>query len=279
MKYKLIVSDFDGTLFRRDYTIAPATVKAIKDYMAAGGIFTIATGRMYDSIRQYLDMAGLGDCNLLISGYQGQMINESLTGRVLKLDGFDKATALDLLATLKDIGVYHHIYALDDKGVDRIYAKEPHEHLSGYAKHCRVEPVIVGDLSNFVRSLDADAIIMKILMILPKSEVTPVKAKLEKIYKGRAQFVSAAEHMLDALVAGGGKHTAVQFMSEYYKIPKEQIVCVGDENNDISMIQYAGLGCAVGNAVESAKAAAKLVLPGCDDDAIGCLIRDHIMSN
>ena len=80
MKYRLFVSDFDGTLGKAPDRIEPETVEAIKVYERHGGIFAVCTGRMFSSIRPICLKYGLKG---LVIAYQGAMIGDIETGKVV----------------------------------------------------------------------------------------------------------------------------------------------------------------------------------------------------
>ena len=83
INYKLIMSDFDGTLFRSDHTVLPETVAAINEYVQAGGIFVVSTGRGIEAILPHVRELGFRG---LVSAYQGSTVAEIETG-ILLVDG------------------------------------------------------------------------------------------------------------------------------------------------------------------------------------------------
>ena len=73
---------------------------------------------------------------------------------------------------------------------------------------------------------------------------------------------------IDICAADGGKEQGIMHLLERYGLKREEIVAFGDAENDIEMLQYAGIGVAMGNATEAAKAAADYVTADIDDDGI-----------
>ncbi len=110
MKYKIIASDFDGTLLRSDRTVSRRTVEAIARYRKEGGLFTVSTGRMFDSIRRSLDELGMQDVNVPIIAMDGGIIRESVSGKVLASYPMPKAEVVDFCERCEKIGCYFHIY-------------------------------------------------------------------------------------------------------------------------------------------------------------------------
>ena len=81
LQYKLIVSDFDGTLRRSEGGISEGNIRAVGDYVAAGGIFALCTGRMMSSILPYAQKLHLSG---LVTAYQGAMIRNIESGEIVR---------------------------------------------------------------------------------------------------------------------------------------------------------------------------------------------------
>ena len=92
MKYKIFLSDFDGTLVRADGTISEANKRAIAAYRAAGGVFAVCTGRALSSILPRLAELGLKEG--LVVAYQGATVADIATGALLKNEGFSREGAV-----------------------------------------------------------------------------------------------------------------------------------------------------------------------------------------
>ena len=76
--------------------------------------------------------------------------------------------------------------------------------------------------------------------------------------------------------SGVSKATGLQDAARYYGIPIGQVLAVGDAENDLDMLRTAGLGAAMGNAIEAAKAAADEVIPSNDEDGVAWVIRNYL---
>ena len=110
MKYKLIVSDFDGTLCRSDNTVSEYSRKVIDEYFERGGIFTLSSGRNTVSLRSRLVHAGLEKRNIPILGLQGSVIEDNLTKRVLETTTLEKENVLWFAGECERLGLYYHVY-------------------------------------------------------------------------------------------------------------------------------------------------------------------------
>ena len=131
MKYQLFISDFDGTLVRADGTVSEKVKRAIARYTAAGGIFTVCTGRMLSSILPR--MKELGITTGYLAAYQGAVIAETATGNIVKFEGFGQADALRVVQMLEAEDRHIHVYT--EEG---LFCNRRDEWLGVYEKICGV---------------------------------------------------------------------------------------------------------------------------------------------
>ncbi|WDU83798.1 HAD hydrolase family protein [Caloramator sp. Dgby_cultured_2] len=73
------------------------------------------------------------------------------------------------------------------------------------------------------------------------------------------------------------KGNAVKILADYYNLKSDEVICIGDNENDISMVEYAGLGIAMGNATEELKNIADLIIDSNDNDGIAKFIENYIL--
>ena len=108
VKCGLIVSDFDGTLLTTKQTIPEEVKAAIDEYIAAGGIFAVCTGRMLASILPQVRALGLKG---LVAAYQGTVIADIESGALIKNGGFSVEQACEVCAALEERGEPINVYA------------------------------------------------------------------------------------------------------------------------------------------------------------------------
>ena len=85
-------------------------------------------------------------------------------------------------------------------------------------------------------------------------------------------IVRSHDYFVEAVPTGGGKGNAIVKIAEYYGVDLSEVIAVGDQENDISMVVKAGLGCCVANAIDELKAVSDFVANDCDNDAIAQII-------
>jgi hypothetical protein len=246
MKYDLFCSDFDGTLAASDNTVSQINKNAIARYLQAGGIFAVCTGRSLDSALPRAREAGLTQ-GLLIA-FQGATIADIATGKLLKDDCFPPERALKAIRAMEKRNLHVHVYT-----VEGFYSNMQDDLLALYEKMCGVtaEVVTKEPLSDFVKNRALR--IVKVLAMVQPPQRHALREELARELSGDYFVTCSSEWLVEIMPAGQNKGAAVDFLSEYYKIPKEKIAAIGDQLNDLPMLEHAGGKFAVQNGQEELK--------------------------
>ena len=264
MSYKLIALDLDYTLFRTDLTIAESTRRAITDAQDKGVLVVLATGRMLGGVKPVYDSLAL--CSPLICG-GGSIIYNNKFNRLelFSLDPLD-AHGIVNLAAAYDIPV--HVY-VDGKVLYRAETPITDEYLSTFHLIGQITP----DLCAMTDIKTPKALILKDVESIDK--IAPIAR--EKF--PHLNIVRSKPHYLEFTRKDVTKATALEYIGKLYGIDKSEMIAVGDNEIDESMISYAGLGCAVGNAIESTKSVADYISADCDHDGVGEIIHKFILGD
>ena len=260
MNYDLIVSDYDGTLRRDDGTVGELTRKAIADFVAKGGIFTLCTGRMTSSV---LPVArGLGLKGPVVS-FQGSTVADVETGKILFEHAFSRQDALFVVETMEELGYCAHLYTQTE-----FYTNYEGKELEWYESVVGVKGKRVFKLSDFLRTHELSVI--KILTMVKEEEKQIVFETLKQKLGPGFYVTYSAACLVEVALAGCDKGTALKYLADYHRIPLEKTMAFGDNFNDVPMILTAGVGVAVANAAPSLKECAPLVSEYTNnDDAVG----------
>jgi len=263
LKYKLIVSDMDGTILSSKNEVGEITHRAILDFIDAGGRFALCSGREIESLVYEADQMGLDKDKITFMGLNGCVIMQK--GEIIRHCDLDKSEVLKVVDYLKDTGLYFQVY--DKKG---FYIKEENEISRWYCKTTHCVASVVGDLSNFVANKKDE--IVKVLVASSEEEIERISQVLPNKFPSMQWFKSCPV-LYEGVSLEGGKGNAVQFLADKYGVDLAQTVAIGDSQNDFSMIERAGLGVAVANASEDIKGVADMVLDySCDEDGVGKFI-------
>lgn len=263
---RLIVSDFDGTLITSKQTVPDEVRTAISEYVAAGGIFAVCTGRMLKSILPRVRELGLKG---LVVAYQGTVIAEIESGKILK-KGFikcaDVAEICRYIGELKQtVNTYSNEVLYTDIPKENIYLKR-YEGITGVDAESVEMPMPEFVLKN---RLDCQKITC---LVAPEERERLYQSLLNKFGTG-FDVTCSADVLVEVSPLGDNKGAALKYIADYFGIPIESSVAVGDNLNDLSMVEAAGIGVAVGNAVQGLKDAADYVSVTNNDGAVAEIIK------
>lgn len=259
MKIKLIASDMDDTLLNRECKISERNAAAIKKAVSEGIVFLIATGRMYVSARPYALNLGL---DVPLVTYNGALVKESKSGKVFYEHKMNFETAKDVLAYCKEKGYYIQVYI-----GDKIIIKKENECSRMYTKISGIPTTEMGEEIYNINEAP-----YKILVMTESNDFERVWKDFAERFKGRLDVTSSKDNFLELMEPGVNKWEAVKAVAKSYGINSDEIMCIGDSNNDIAMIKNCGFGVAVANAKDSVKDHAKIVTASNNDDGVALVI-------
>lgn len=265
MPYRLLVADIDGTLVNAAREITPPVRAAVAAAQARGVRVTLATGRIWPSARQFVEGLGADPPVIL---YNGGMVYDFATGEVWFRRTLPLAQARDVLTILRrHPAAQPHLYV-----DERVYIPAMNETTALYQRKDQVKTEAVGDLADWLR-VDP----MKILIIGERPALEAVAAEIDRL-PTRINYVFSEVTYLEILPPGISKGAALQIMAARLGHPPEEIIAVGDNLNDLTMIEFAGLGVAMANAPEALRARAHFVAPSNDDHGLEVVIERFILA-
>jgi Cof subfamily protein (haloacid dehalogenase superfamily) len=267
MPYKLLALDLDGTLMGSDLIIAPEVHEAVADAQARGIYVTIATGRMYFATLPYAQRLRI---TAPIICYQGGMVRNPLSGEILHHITMDGPTAAEALVALAEGGVFALTY-IDE----RLYISERRPELDTYLSYHPegVEVIVEPELP----VLAAEHAPTKILFMAEPPIVERELVRMAALLGERASAIRSHALFGELTAPGISKGLALAMLAEDLGVTREETVAIGDQENDLSMIAWAGLGLAMGNAIPKVKAAAAAVLPPVSEAGVAWAIRRYIL--
>lgn len=256
MTYKMLVSDLDETLLNNDGSINPLNVAAIKAAVAQGFKFVPNTGRSFLSVQALLQTLGLADqADQYVISYNGGVIVENQANRILSVAGMALPLAKRIFkAGLVNEAVDVHIYT-----VDRLFVYNPSHADEAYMAARGVEyEVMEGSDLDFLK--DEAAITKVIFEHLDPTVQEQIKAAvLAAVGQDQVEATFSSSRYVEFNPAGVDKGKATLELGAKLGIKPDEIMAIGDNSNDLSMIKAAGLGISVANGIPAVKEAADLV--------------------
>lgn len=263
-KFRLLATDLDDTLLNDRIEISTANRAALQKAMDLGVLVTIATGRMF---RSALPVAGELGIRTPIITYQGALIKDPLTKETL----WERPVPLQLARRVLEEGrradLHINVYVEDSLFVDRITPEG-----TGYAKLAGVDLNPVGNLSEFLRE---DPI--KILFIAEPGLLDKLNRELQDKFGPALYITKSKPNYLEFMHPEATKKHGLQALAQRYGIQREEIIAFGDSYNDIDMLEYAGLGVAMGNAPEEIKEKADYVTTDNNEDGVAAAVRKFVL--
>ncbi len=262
---RLIVSDFDGTLIDDNQTILPKVKQAIDEYVSNGGIFAVCTGCM---LRSFLPMVKLVGLSGVFFAYQGTVIADMECVKILKNGGMPYEDVAEICRVLESLNQPINIYSDNLLYTD---IEEGNEYLELYEKIVEVEAEhVCGKMSDFVKK--EKLFCQKVAILVKSEERDELYNTLKERLGSRFDVTCSASVLVEVSPLGDNKGEALKYLADYYNIPLELTVAVGDNLNDLPMILVAGTGVAVGNAAPALKKAATFVSVTNNEGALAQII-------
>ncbi|MBW4582996.1 MAG: Cof-type HAD-IIB family hydrolase [Tildeniella nuda ZEHNDER 1965/U140] len=268
---KLLVLDIDGTIAGVSNEIRKPVIEAVRAAQAKGVQVAIATGRMYRAAIRFHEAIG---STLPLMAYQGALIQDPRTDTVYRHWTVPKSLVLQLLDYFEQpelrslLSVHFYIN-------DQLYVREITAETKEYAIRSNVQPIPIGDLRTAltteptkVLALSDDVDLISTLLGNLQSLYTPAELYLTKSV---ATFFEATNPLVS-------KGTAVRYLAEeHLGLKAENVMAIGDNFNDVEMIEYAGVGVAMGNAPAPVQALANWVAPDVEKDGAAAAIEAFLL--
>lgn len=267
---KILFTDLDGTLLTDDKRILDADLSAIQSMIDAGHKFVMTTGRPLTSVKILAEKYGFLKPGFLLVSFNGGLIYDCGTGESILTRRIPVESVKFIMDEAHKRGMHAHTYA-----GDLVVSEYETEQLKKYCSIMKMDYVVVDDIREFFRTYETavpinvvvkpavspDPSPIKVNIITPfeHSSLIDFRADMRKITEGKLFDVFSKPEMLEFSHMKSNKGDAVRYMADFYKVPVENTVAVGDEENDCPMIEAAGVGVAMANASEVAKKSADYV--------------------
>lgn len=241
----LVFSDLDGTLLNNESKISPATKEAIASMSRKGHKLILTSGRPLNSILEVKEKAGLTDPGMLIISNNGALVYDCDTKKALAEYRINSDDMRELLQEASVMGIYCHAYT-----DTHIIAPAETAELRFYTERIHLPVKIVEDVA---AALPQGSFKIMVIDLHDKKKLEAFREKISSCCNGRIQSVFSNDRYLELLPFQAGKGNAVRFVCDYFHVPLTHAYACGDAENDISMLEAAGIGVAMQNADEKVK--------------------------
>jgi 5-amino-6-(5-phospho-D-ribitylamino)uracil phosphatase len=264
-KVDLVALDLDGTLLRSDKRLSVKVVEAVKMVRRAGVRVVLATARPPRSVREIYNVLKLDTYQI---NYNGALIHDPMQRTHLFHQPLPSDTAWRVvkLARKIDPKVVISVEILDKWYTDHVDESLPTETSRSFM------PDFVGPLEAFMH-----VPVTKLMLLAPPERLKAVRKQLTAKFSDRLALAISDPHLLQIVHPGVDKSIALAQLAGHYGVARENVMAIGDAPNDLGMIQWAGLGVAMGNAYSALRDAADLVVPTNDDDGVAHALHEHAL--
>ncbi|MBN2286759.1 MAG: HAD family phosphatase [Tissierellales bacterium] len=263
--YKLVACDLDDTLLRNDFSISQANIQAIKSLEQIGVKFIIITGRVTSSAIPFVNQLGI---QWPFGSFQGGKITDPQTNETLYSCPLsrDKIVKVIEYAQKNDI----HVNLYDD---EKIYVKSKNKWTDYYRSFARkVEIIETGNLLDFEFISTP-----KMILIDERSKLIAAKSDLVRLAGPEVNVFFSKSNFLEFTDKNATKGCALKYLAERWKIDRNEIMAIGDNYNDLSMLEYAGLGICMDNGEKEIKRMADFITLSNEQDGVAHAINRFIL--
>ncbi len=259
MKYRLLVLDIDGTVTNSQKQVTEKTRNAILDLQKRGIPVAIASGRPPQGVYAIAETLGFDKFGSYIMPFNGARIINFKTMECI----YSKTLPLHLPGRLCQDAIDNGIGIITYHEDEIIAGTQPDEYMDIEAKITGLPIVYHKDFRNYVNFP-----VNKCLMTGAPQDLEALEPVFAEKYFHEAQIFRSEPYFLEATPKNVDKAYCLKHLLGILGIEREEMVCCGDGFNDISMVQFAGLGVAMANAQDKVKAVADYVTI-CDNDHDG----------
>ncbi|WP_026695183.1 Cof-type HAD-IIB family hydrolase [Peribacillus kribbensis] len=268
MTYKMIVLDLDDTLLCDDLSISPRTKNALMEAQEAGVKVVLASGRPTSAMLSVAEELCLKDYNSFILSFNGAKIVNCQTGNEWFSSTLPVETVHQLFEVSRRENVWIHTYV-----GDKIVTQEANQYTDIEGDITKLDIEVVDSFTDAVTEP-----VVKVLMLEEPEYLVKVEKKLQQEFAGKLAVMRSKPFFLEFTEAGVTKGTSLNSLIQQLGITREEVIAVGDGHNDMSMIEFAGLGVAMGNAVDAIKEKADYITDTNMNDGVAKVVEEFILN-
>ena len=266
MKYKMLVLDLDDTLLNDNHEISDRNKTRLIEAQKKGIYVVLASGRPTQAMMRYAEELELARYGSYIISFNGAVI----TDIEKNINLYERSLTKEEIHSLHDFSIDHNVHIityLDGQIVSETDSEyiEVEKHLTGM-KHNKVHC--------FKSAVNAHAV--KCLMLEEPEYLKDVELKLKNMRPD--MMVSRSKpFFLEIMPQGVDKAASIEILAEELGIKQNEIIAVGNAGNDLSMVEYAGLGVWVDNVSEELRHKADVVVASNNNDGVAEVVERFLL--
>lgn len=264
MKYQMVCCDVDGTIYREDKTISENTKEAIIKIKEKGVIFVLASGRSKQGVNEVWRCLGFKDYSIC---YNGNCVYKEDT--LIYDQGFRIQQQRAFMQYLQTNHIQAILCTEEKEFIEESLYKTIKEANTEWKNSLKI--ISRNEYLNF----PDEQRFYKVSLHIKDRELA--KKTIEECKMLNISLAAAGDDFYDVMIDGHQKKDGVVFLANQLKIARNKIICIGDNENDISMISYAGMGIAMANAEINVKEYADFVCESNENDGVYKSLRMFVL--
>lgn len=263
---RLIAMDLDGTLLNSQKEISRKNLEALNKAKEKGVYITIATGRMMNSAVYFGRLIGANAPLVCCNGGLVQRAGEAPVFTAV----YDVELAQELMRYVLGEKKWYMQWHIGTE----IYGTDFRpEYFYAYRTVPDFHIVEVGQ--NYLSH--AEGIMQFVLRDLTGEHMEEKLSDIKAKFPGRFEAVTNVDTVTDIMPIGITKATGVEALAKHLGLSRDEVMCCGDAENDLSMLEWAGTAVVTANGIQAARDIADYIAPSCDEDAIADAVERFVL--
>lgn len=264
--FKLVALDIDGTLLDNNHELSSKVEETLTRVKEKGIRIILASGRDFPAIKPFLYKLETEDLSICMNGCKVY----DYSGKLIFDESIDKKTSEEIIKLCEEKEIYIILFMNENIYVEKSFNYMDYENYTG-------KGIEVGKISKFINN-KADNI-YKILLVGEHERLLEIKKILKLEYKGKVNAIFSLPQFLEIFSNRIDKGLMLKKIANLHNISPEKVLSIGDWDNDISMIEFAGLGVAMGNGSSKLKEKADFITKTNEEHGVAYALEKFILSS
>lgn len=268
MDIKVLALDLDGTLTNSEKKISKKTKEVLERAMKQGVNVVLASGRPTMGILPLAKELNMKEYGGYILAYNGAMMIDCKNGKVV----YENVLPMDCIDTLCKVAKQYKVAILSYRGNEVITEDDTDPYV---LKECFINKTKAHKVENLANAITTP--VAKCLIVGEHEKLLPVKQYLEGVFQGQLNIFFSEPYFLEIMPLGVEKSSSLSRLLKLLKTNRSHLMACGDGLNDITMLEYAGLGVAMENGCKEAKEKADVITKSNDEDGVAIAVEKYIL--
>lgn len=273
MAIKLIVIDIDGTLLDSDGYLPEENKQAIQQANEADIKIVLCTGRPFQSTKHFMEELDLFQEDDMVITNNGGLIQKSKKGEIIHEIRFNRDEILDIYKLAQKLKMPVNFIDLDYIYEPSYPAGSKSIYTGGNVPRENALKFVDLDINNLAEDFEVNQIIIS----RPSEELDAIIPKIPESYYEKYKIYKSLSFILEFLPKDVDKGNSLDIIRKILDLEKDEVMSIGDQENDLSLIKKAGFGVAMGNAVEEVKQVADYITKSNDENGLAYAIKKFVL--